>query len=103
MEETVELPLNLTPHEDIAACTNALSVDGVLQIIDEIDHKNQRSLVKSIVDILGYTMEEIRSSDKHNAIAFARHFLSRYLHDNGWTLSAIGRSINPVNCCLLMT
>ena len=55
--------------------TNALSVDGVLQIIDEIDHKNQRSLVKSIVDILGYTMEEIRSSDKHNAIAFARHFL----------------------------
>lgn len=74
--------------------TTALSVDGVLQIIDEIDHKNQRSLVKSIVDILGYTMEEIRSSDKHNAIAFARHFLSRYLHDNGWTLSAIGRSIN---------
>lgn len=25
MEETVELPLNLTPHEDIAACTNALN------------------------------------------------------------------------------
>jgi hypothetical protein len=25
MEETVDLPLSLTPHEDIAACTNALN------------------------------------------------------------------------------
>ena len=74
--------------------TNALSVDGVLQIIDEIDYQNQRSLVRTIVDILGYTMDEIRSDDRHNAVVFARHFLSRYLHDNGWTLSSIGRSIN---------
>lgn len=74
--------------------TNALSVDGVLQIIDEIDNQNQRSLVRTIVDILGYTMDEICSDDRHNAVVFARHFLSRYLHDNGWTLSSIGRSIN---------
>jgi hypothetical protein len=25
MEETVDLPLSLTPHEDIAACTNAIN------------------------------------------------------------------------------
>ena len=74
--------------------TNVLSVDRVLQIIDEIDNQNQRSLVRTIVDILGYTMDEIRSDDRHNAVVFARHFLSRYLHDNGWTLSSIGRSIN---------
>lgn len=71
-----------------------LSVEDVLRIIDEIDHKNQRSLVKSLVDLLGYTMDEIRSNDKHQSVVFARHFLARYLHDNGWTLSMIGRSIN---------
>jgi len=71
-----------------------LSVNSVLMIIDEIDEENQSSLVRSAVDLLGFTMDEIRSDDRRTNFVFARHFISKYLHLQGWTLTSIGYTLN---------
>jgi hypothetical protein len=65
MEETVELPLNLTPHEDIAACTNALNALSEFDygMMDEEEKEIYRQIKLMALYIIHIGVKEIYTAN----------------------------------------
>jgi len=64
MEEVLE-PLNITPHEDIAACTNALSAitEYDYAMLDEEEKELVRMIKKMALYIIHIGIQEIYTSN----------------------------------------
>ena len=64
MEEVIE-PLNITPHEDIAACTNALSAitEYDYAMLDEEEKELVRMIKKMALYIIHIGIQEIYTSN----------------------------------------
>ncbi len=65
MEETVELPLSLTPHEDIAACTNALNALSEFDygMMDEEEKEIYRQIKLMTLYIIHIGVKEIYTTN----------------------------------------
>lgn len=65
LEESVELPINMTPHEDIAACTNALAAIGDWDevLMDEEEQMILREIKSMALYIIHIGIREIYTSN----------------------------------------
>lgn len=65
MVEELELPINLSPHEDIAACTNALGALGEFDValLDEEEKEIVRQIRLMSLYIIHIGIKEIYTSN----------------------------------------